>query len=53
MIECYAQRSDVEDSEKLTELLAFMKRMGKETNQAAVGLVVNSVFHEIKDFGSR
>src|SRR5437867_4400976 len=29
LIECYAQRRDLEDSEKLTELLQFIKRMGK------------------------
>lgn len=31
------------------EPLNFCRRMGRETNQAAVGLVVSSVFHEIVD----
>jgi hypothetical protein len=52
LVECYAQRADVEDTEKLTDLLHFIKRMGRETQQAAVGLVVNSVFHEITDFAA-
>jgi hypothetical protein len=50
MIESYAARSDIVDEAKLTELLRFAKRMGKETDQAAVGLVINSVFFEIIDF---
>ena len=53
LIESYVQRPDLEDQVKMTELLRFIKRMGKETNQAAVALVVNSVFHEIKDFGTK
>lgn len=50
LIECYASRQDVENSQKLTELLRFAKRLGRETNQAAVALVVNHVLHEITDF---
>ena len=50
MIESYVDRSDLEDPTKLAELLRFIKRMGKKTKQAAVGLVINSVFHEITDF---
>jgi hypothetical protein len=50
LIESYVQRVDLEDRTKLTELLKFAKRMGKETNQAAVALIVNSVFHEITDY---
>ena len=50
MIESYVQRNDLEDRGKLLELLQFAKRMGRETRQAAVAIIVNSVFHEIKDF---
>lgn len=53
LIECYAKRPDVEDRGKLTDLLKFIKRMGRETRQAAVGLVVNSVFHEITEWGTK
>jgi hypothetical protein len=52
MIESYVQRADLENREKLFSLLDFVKRMGRETRQAAVGLVVNSVFHEITDFSA-
>ncbi|HVC96833.1 MAG TPA: hypothetical protein VND64_24355, partial [Pirellulales bacterium] len=30
LIECYAKRTDVEDRDKLVELLRFAKRMGNE-----------------------
>jgi hypothetical protein len=50
LVESYVKRADLEDRAKLTELLRFLKRMGKETKQAVVGLVINSVFHEITDY---
>lgn len=50
LIESYVQRADLEDRVKLNELLKFAKRMGKETNQAAVALIINSMFHEITDY---
>ena len=50
LIESYAQRMDVEDRTKLNELLMFAKRMGRDTNQAAIALIINRVFHEITDY---
>ena len=50
LIESYVDRADLENIAKLKTLLSFMKRMGRETNQQAVGLVVNHVFHEITRF---
>jgi hypothetical protein len=50
LIESYVNRADLEDEKKLAELLKFLKRMGKETKQAAVAVVINSVFHEITDY---
>ncbi len=50
LIESYVRRADLDDRGKLTNLLRFLKRLGRETNQAAVGLVINSVFHEITDY---
>ena len=50
LIESYVKRQSLEDQGKLGQLLEFCKRMGRETNQAAVGLIVNSVFHELTDF---
>lgn len=50
LIESYVEREPLEDEATLKQLLEFCKRMGRETNQAAVGLIVNSVFHEITDY---
>ena len=50
LVESYVGRTDLENEEKLRELLEFVKRLGKETNQAAVGLIINNVFHEITDY---
>ena len=50
LIESYVSRPDLVDRAKLAELLRFLKRMGKATKQAAVGIVINSVFHEITDY---
>jgi hypothetical protein len=50
LIESYVQRETLEDEATLKQLLDFCKRMGRETNQAAVGLIVNSVFREITDY---
>ncbi len=50
LIESYVERETLEDKATLKQLLEFCKRMGRETNQAAVGLIVNSVFHEITDY---
>ena len=49
-IEAYVVREKLDDRHNLTQLLEFAKRMGRETNQAAVGLVVNHVFFAITRF---
>jgi hypothetical protein len=50
LVECYAERSRVGDVATLTQLVEFMKRMGRETEQAAVAVVIENTFHEITDF---
>jgi len=50
LIESYVERSRLVDEGNLNDLLAFAKRMGRETRQKAVGLIINDVFHEITDF---
>jgi DNA helicase-2/ATP-dependent DNA helicase PcrA len=37
----------LEDTSRLNQLVRFMKRMGRETKQHAVAVVINDVFHEI------
>ncbi len=50
LIESYVQRARLLDEETLQGLLAFAKRMGRETRQKAVALIINDVFHEITEF---
>ena len=52
IVQAYVHRSDLLDERKLADLLIFAKRMGRETDQAAVGLVVNHVFFEITRFAT-
>ena len=46
----YVSREALEDVSRLSELVRFMKRMGRETKQAAVAVVINDAFHEITEF---
>jgi len=50
LIESYVERSRLVDETTLQQLLDFAKRMGRETRQKAVGLIINDVFHPITEF---
>lgn len=50
LIEAYVERSKLVDEATLQQLLAFAKRMGRETRQKAVALIINDVFHLITKF---
>ncbi len=50
LVESYVSREALEDKRRLNQLVGFMKRMGRETKQAAVAVVINDVFHEITEF---
>ncbi len=50
MIQCLAKRDDVEKSENIEELAAFLKYMGKTTKQGAVAIVFNNAIHFISDY---
>jgi hypothetical protein len=50
LVESYTEIQRVNDLDTLTELVSFMKRIGRETNQAAVAVVINNVFHEITEY---
>jgi hypothetical protein len=50
LIESYVSREALEDKSRLNELVRFIKRMGRETKQAAVAVVINDVFHTITEF---
>lgn len=49
-VEAYVKRERLLDKAILRQLLDFAKRLGRETNQAAVGLVINHVFFAITRF---
>jgi hypothetical protein len=50
LIESYVSREALEDVSRLNQLVRFMKRMGHETKQYAVAVIVNDVFHEVTEF---
>jgi hypothetical protein len=50
MIQSLAKRQDVEDQVKLAELAKFLKRMGRQTKQGAIGVVFNDAIHFIKRY---
>ncbi len=50
LIEAYVERSKLVDEATLQQLLAFAKRMGRETKLKAVAVIINDVFHEITKF---
>ena len=50
LVESYTEISRIRDVENLNRLVSFMKRMGKETRQAAVAVVIDNQFHEITDY---
>ena len=50
LIESYVDKNRVRDVRSLTQLVDFMKRMGRETEQLAVAVVIDNTFHEITDY---
>jgi hypothetical protein len=51
MIESYVLEEDLENEENLRQLTEFIRRMGRETRQKAIALVIDNVFLEITNFG--
>lgn len=45
MVHCYATEEQAQDRKVLTKLAAFCKKMGRETRQGEVALLVDGVFH--------
>lgn len=48
MIQTLTARKNVEDEAKLLHFAQFCRRMGRNTNQAAVGVIVNNYFIDIR-----
>src|SRR5579871_5660688 len=49
LIESYAEGPRVTHVGTLTKLVSFMKHMGRDTDQAAVAVVIENTFHEVTD----
>jgi len=50
VIHCYTLPEDVEDTAKLATLGTFCRRMGRETNQGEVGLIIADEYIAIRNF---
>lgn len=50
VIHCYTSPEDIEDDAKLAELGRFCRRMGRETNQGEVGLIIADEYIAVRNF---
>ena len=50
VIHCYTTPDEVSDSDRLTQLGAFCRKLGRETNQGEVGLVIADEYLAFRDF---
>lgn len=50
VIHCYTAPGHMADAENLAELGAFCRRMGRETRQGEVGLVIGDQYFAFRDF---
>ena len=51
VIQCYTTPQAIEAASNLAELGAFCRKMGRETRQGEVGLVIGDEYFAIQDFG--
>lgn len=50
LIHCYVRGSHLNDEGRIRELARFLHRMGSQTNQGEVAVVIGDVFHRIRRF---
>lgn len=50
VVHCYTTPEEVENEDNLAQLGSFCRRMGRETNQGEVGLIVGDEYFAIQDF---
>jgi hypothetical protein len=50
IMHCYTTPADIQDDRNLGELGSFCRKMGRETNQGEIGLVVGDEYFAIQDF---
>lgn len=51
VVHCYTTPADIQDDENLAALGAFCRKMGRETRQGEIGLVVGDEYFAIREFG--
>jgi hypothetical protein len=50
VVHCYTTPGDIQGAGNLAQLGAFCRRLGRETNQGEVGLVIGDEYFAIQDF---
>jgi hypothetical protein len=50
VVHCYLVPEAIEDDANLAELAAFCRRLGRETNQGEIGLVIADEYFAIHDY---
>jgi hypothetical protein len=50
IVHCYTTPADIEDEHNLQRLGSFCRRMGRETDQGEIGLVIGDEYYAIRDF---
>lgn len=50
LIHSYASEAKANDENRIKALAMFLHRMGRETNQGEVAVVIDGVFHRIRKF---
>lgn len=50
VVHCYTTPGEISDQTNLAEVGAFCRRMGRETRQGEIGLVIGDEYFAIRDF---
>jgi hypothetical protein len=50
VVQCFTAPESLNEAPVVAELLAFCKRMGRETHQGEIGLVIDNEYFAITDF---
>lgn len=50
IVHCYTEPPAIEDAVNLAKLATFCRRMGRETNQGEIGLVIADEYFAIRDY---
>ena len=50
VVHCYTTPEEIENADNLGRLAHFCRRMGRETNQGEIGLVIGDEYFAIRDY---